>query len=263
VASVDLATKQIPIVVEMAPVHPPRIAGDDVLVASFVERGVLSIDEMARGLVPAVGDPIVDTELEEGNRNSGNTGGAGGSGAGVRPPVSFCGVRARAHTICYVVDASGSMDGAPFDDARQRIHYSVAKLDRTQSFCVRFYRAFQVKRFPQGPKAGAFVSATNRSIADLVGWMQKVKPGGLTTPAGALRAALESGPDVVFFYSDGIFSKATLEVAKTCRKPGTVIHALCLGHDDDGERRLQQLASLGGGTCTFVPLHNSTVSRIP
>lgn len=174
------------------------------------------------------------------------SGGAGGDGRG---GVEYFGIKGEGERIVYIVDASGSMRGDRFKQARDELLYSVENLGPKQKFCVIFFNDHRGTRtFPADQK---LVAATDENKQLLREVAATIQPRGYTHPTRFVRDALELTPDVVFFLSDGEIPPNTVRVAGVDNDGSTQIHAIGF-KSKEGEDLLQQMADENDGQYRYV-----------
>jgi hypothetical protein len=165
------------------------------------------------------------------------------------PTAIYFGVRVPAQRVVYVIDASLSMLGDPFERARGELVDSVARLDPGQHFGVVFFAEREAAAFPAGDE---LIPATDEQRAALSRWLAQQRPRGGTQAEAALARAFAWKPDVVFLLSDGSLPQRT--VSQTRPPPGakTVVHVI--GYlSRSGEYTLRRLAEAHHGNYHFVP----------
>ena len=83
-------------------------------------------------------------------------------------------------------------------------------------------------------------------------WCAKIRGGGGTDPRAALKRALELGPDVIYFLTDGVFKDDVAGEVTKLNTRGVSIHTFCFG-DAAGEALLKSIAQRNSGTYKFIP----------
>lgn len=170
--------------------------------------------------------------------------------------TSFFDIRDKATRFVYLLDASGSMGGAPIRVAKAELLASLRSLDATQQFQVIFYN--QTPR-PMRLKGAAraelyWASNINQTLAsqDIAG----VTPSGGTSHVPALKLALGMSPEVIFFLTDADeprLSAADLNDIKQMNKGRTRIHCIEFGSGPELaiDNFLKRLARENGGTYRY------------
>ena len=167
--------------------------------------------------------------------------GAGGA-------ASFFGQAGRGTRFVYVIDRSGSMNGARFDAARFEIVKSIRSLRDHESFQVVFYsNDFMVMPTPGLLRA----SAANKEKA--VDWVRGVSPGGGTDPSGALEHALTTlRPTTIWLLSDGSFNTDVTGLLQQLN-PGAEVQINTIAfHSRGGEALLKIIADENDGDYRHV-----------
>ncbi len=156
----------------------------------------------------------------QGSGNGKENGKRGGDGK------SFFGMAAEGKSFVYVVDCSLSMNHPHDSEAKTRfgrlkleLINSVSQLKADQSFFIIF---FNHEAIPM--PADHLVSAVPENLRHYLGWMEQVPARGDTDPTAALQLALRLRPDVIYFLTDGCFSRDANDIVQTIQQPKTVIH---------------------------------------
>lgn len=174
--------------------------------------------------------------------------GTNGSGGG----SEFFGVKAKGRTFVYVVDRSGSMDGAPFAKAREELLRSLDNLSSRQTFYVIFFDDQSYPMFSPGQAETAALRATSRNVDRVRQWADSLIGGGGTDPQASLLHALELQPDAIYLLSDGQFEAGIVDDVSR-HNHGRVVISTIAFMNKIGEPLLKQLAHKNGGAYRFVP----------
>jgi hypothetical protein len=119
-----------------------------------------------------------------------------------------------ARTICYVVDASGSLlDTLPF--VINELKQSIRKLDgRSQKFTIIFFQRDMAIEVPV-PHKGLKI-ATAENVKRAADWItltsNNIVPRGSSNPVEAIKLALGYKPDLIYILSDNITGKGRYAV---------------------------------------------------
>jgi len=192
-------------------------------------RGVESLGGAAEGL----GDQTLPT------------GGAGGV-------ASFFGVEARGQRFAYVVDRSGSMEGAKLQTLKSQLISSIGGLGQNASFMVFFYS--NEARSLGGRSRWLSAEERNRELASREIVATTAHGGTNPLPAFELAFDMRPKPDAIYFMTDGVFDQAVAgEIAALNARTGAItpIHAISFV-DDRAEALLRSIARQSGGTYTHV-----------
>lgn len=169
-------------------------------------------------------------------------------GAGSGPEFFGLGRSARgAKRIVYVVDRSGSMLDT-FGHVRAELIRSISELRRSQKFHVIFFNAGRPLENP--PKR--LVSAIKAQKEQLFRFLDTVYPEGSTDPAPAMRRALATDPDLVYFLTDGEFDSSLVAKLDQWNKDRTVKIFTIAYFDQSGAALLEEIARRNGGKFRFV-----------
>jgi von Willebrand factor type A domain len=174
-------------------------------------------------------------------------GGGGGSGKG----VGFFGTRARAETVVFIVDMSGSMnDGRRFDRAVDELIRSLNALVPTQRFFIYFYNGVTYPMLDQ--RNAKLLAATPGNRTKVVKWIKTLEPNGDTAPEEAIERSLKLKPQVIYFLTDGEIPVTTRDTAKKFnRDHKTVIHTIAFV-TEEGADILRGIAKDNRGKYRFV-----------
>ena len=99
------------------------------------------------------------------------------------------------------------------------------------------------------PGQAEWSPADLQHVEAAVSWVQKVKPGGGTMPAGAFRRvfSLPEAPDVVYFLTDGeLFGFSPPACAELRGDSTSVVNTIALDNDAAAED-LETIAAESGG----------------
>jgi Ca-activated chloride channel family protein len=165
--------------------------------------------------------------------------------------------QARAKTIVFVLDRSGSMAGKKIEQAREALKFVLRNLDEGDTFNIVAYddRVETFKPELQGYSPEAREEALR--------FVDNIRPGGSTNIDGALSAALglipddDSRPGYVLFLTDGLPTAGeTNEMkiathAKESNKHDARVFSFGVGHDVNA-RLLDRLSAANAGASEFV-----------
>jgi hypothetical protein len=175
----------------------------------------------------------------------GAAGGGGGKGVG------FFGTRARADTVVFVVDMSGSMEGHRFDRAVEELIRSLNLLEPSQKFFIFFYNGATYPMFEQ--RNAKLMPATTGNRAKATKWIKAFRPEGDTAPEDAIEKALKLKPQVIYFLTDGEIPNTTRSTAQRFNtEHKTVIHTIAFEYEG-GAEQLRGIAVDSKGKYRFVP----------
>ncbi len=195
---------------------------------------------------------------------AGAVGGRAGLGADRTFGAGVWDLRVSGSSFVYVVDFSGSIINAA-DDLKRELKRSVGQLKPKQTFNVLiFYGRVGAAQLITEGFAETLVPATADAKTRFFAWLDSKKPNGSTEPLPALKRAAALKPEVIFFFSDGLFEeKVVEETTRANRGAGARLHCLVfdeillsdtsgLPHMTDGAKRLQRVAEQNGGRVKVV-----------
>lgn len=139
--------------------------------------------------------------------------------------ASFFGVPAKGKKFCFVVDNSGSMKGAKFENALYELATAIDKLTPTQSFYIIFFSDKPYPLFYPSPASG-FVQAIPKNKQLLAQWLSTVELHKQTKGSEAMKLALDLGPDVIYLLGDGAFTDSTVKDVLAREAIRTKIHTI-------------------------------------
>lgn len=164
--------------------------------------------------------------------NGSGVGGGGGSGPrfGRSDGASFFQAAAQGNRFYYVVDCSASMDDHnAIGFARAEMMASIERLDPGKQFQILFYNG-TLWPMMNGKQDVFFATDINRTFARQ--FVNNQEPDGGTDHKAPLIRALRSGPDVIFYLSDGDtppLTKRDLEDLRAADRNNTQIHVVQFG----------------------------------
>lgn len=178
--------------------------------------------------------------------------GAGGAGGviGGEKGLGFFGSQGTGKSVVFVVDMSGSMEGARFGRAQQELVKSIHQLHVTQKFYVIFFNKHAVPLFfPKPP--GELVTATPSMKRSATRWIVERRPAQGTEPEAALTLALSLKPEVIYFLTDGEFPERCRQVVKERNTFGAIVHTIAL-QSREGIPLLEAIAADNNGSFKLV-----------
>jgi hypothetical protein len=199
---------------------------------------------------PAVADSVAEAEGENGSMKKGRSRGAGDGEGNGNGGTTFFGKKLSVDSIAYVIDASGSMQGARFQRARMELANALMQMKKTQRFFIVFYTDQTYPLFWPDPVL-SLLPASPGNLRKTGLWLERAQTSGGTEPQEAMRLALSLEPDVVFLLSDGDIPEETQVIVSQMNK-GSIIHTLALG-SDTGAMVLQRISAENQGEFRFIP----------
>lgn len=186
----------------------------------------------------------------------------------VNAGASFFGASANGSYFCYVIDASGSMRGGPWEAAKVELLKSLASLKSNQRFYVVFYNrslspmpSLEASPVDVSLPAASAVYASPENLQKIQRWIATLEIGIGASPNKALKFAIEKEPDAIYLLTDGV---TTVDVPKFLREVNRVegllgdsqtrvpIHTIAY-YTLDGQAMLRQIAAENQGQFSYVP----------
>ncbi|GAB5403528.1 MAG: hypothetical protein Aurels2KO_17590 [Aureliella sp.] len=176
--------------------------------------------------------------------------------------ASFFGAAAGGNNFCYVIDASGSMRGGPWQAAKFELLKSLASLQPNQRYYIICFNRELSPMVLDGPgPEPSSVYATPENLQKTRRWIETIEIGIGAPPNKALEYAIELEPDAVYFLSDGV---TKVDVAAFLRGVNQVeslfgesqvrvpIHPIAY-YSLEGQSLLRQIAAENAGQFIYVP----------
>jgi len=172
------------------------------------------------------------------------------------PSTDFFGSTTSLRKICYVVDASGSMQGR-LGMVRRQLKKSIAKLEADQYFYIIFFRGDGLVESGKGVLVRATVSAKSRAYK----FVDSVRFEGPTNAANAIKRAMKikgvgrESAQQIYFLSDGFDLGAgessdfagMVEKMRKKLAPSVRINTIGIWVEQEDEKILRAIASGSGG----------------
>ncbi len=173
--------------------------------------------------------------------------------------TSFFQVRAQGKYFCYVIDCSSSMEeGDTIGAARAELQASLRRLNSSKQFQIIFYDSELHPLTAQGENI-LVATESNRRLARQ--FINSQQPTGRAFHRGALLAALQTKPDVIFFLTDGEVPELTardLYDLKAANRRRTQINVIEFGRGAKLEKNwLDRLASDHRGSYRYQNIADS------
>lgn len=178
--------------------------------------------------------------------------GAGGTGGS----TAFFGVEARGSRFVYIVDVSGSMEGAKLGTLKKELINSLEKLTDGSHFVVYFFASETFSLFARTDGARErWINATSKEKERAERVIMDIASGGGTVPAPAFVKAftLSPKPDAIYFMTDGLFDAELADRVVRMNREGRTIPIHCIAFGDrSSEGLMRRIARESEGTYTFV-----------
>jgi len=153
--------------------------------------------------------------------------------------------------IVFVIDTSGSMEGASIQQARKALLLAIGRLRNGDRFNVIQFNSATSQLFPEARVA------TRASRSEAIAYVRKLVANGGTEMEGALRAALDGHEDrevvrqVVFLTDGSVGNEAQLFELIQKRLGNTRLFTVGIGSAPNGHF-MAKAAQLGRGTFTYI-----------
>lgn len=170
--------------------------------------------------------------------------------------TEFFGQATSQRKICYVVDASGSMQGL-FSGVKKALKESVASLRQDQFFYIIFFSGENFLESGSGRMSRASTSAK----ASAISFIDTVRPAGTTHAFKALTRGMQirdfggEPPEQIYFLTDGLDMTsgdltnlpALVEAQRKKLAPRSLIHCIGFWTEEPDQETLRRIASASGG----------------
>ena len=170
-------------------------------------------------------------------------------------PVTFFGSGSGSSvaSVIFVVDRSASMDGDRLKTAKVELNRSIRRLTVANMFNVVF---FSNDRYHK-PCWDRMVLATTENKDKAYRFVKDMTTDGGTEPASAMRQAISSRPDLIYFLTDGEFEKSVVNDIRSCLRKDTGGKKIRINtiafQNKRGESLLRKIAGLSSGQYRYVP----------
>lgn len=195
---------------------------------------------------------LVDSLSGAGGGDATNSLDIGGAGAGGGAGTSFFGVEASGNRFAFIVDISGSMQGAPILILQRELTSAIDSLLPHMTFAVLLFNHTATPLIEGNPWIEATGGGKQRAIERIM----QIQPWGGTDPRPAFARvfSMRPRPDAIYFMTDGIFETSAADdiaVANVGRHK-VAIHCITF-IDNSAAEVMQRIAEDSGGTYTHVP----------
>lgn len=205
---------------------------------------------------------LLGTGSGAGEAGSGGFGSGLGGRGGQLGQIGIWNLRVQANKVVYVVDFSGSIIVA-VDDLKRELKRSIGQLKPSQSFnVILFFSEDEVAKTESF--APNLQPASEETRKALFKWLDREAPRGDTKPMPSIKRALSMRPEVIFFFSDGLFEDSVVSETTSANR-GTGSRFFCLVFDEillndtskmpketEGSRRMKKIAEQNRGEVKIV-----------
>ncbi|NOZ21064.1 MAG: VWA domain-containing protein [Planctomycetes bacterium] len=181
--------------------------------------------------------------------------GSGNPFAVATGPVSFFGSGGGSgvSSVVFVVDRSASMEGERLKRAKQELNRSIQRLTVANMFNVIFFSDHGAHK----PCWENMALATTEHKAKAYEFVKDMTTYGSTEPASAMKQAISSMPDLIYFLTDGEFDKGVVSEIRNYLKynaNGKKIRINTIAFQNrGGESLLRRIAGMSMGQYRYVP----------
>lgn len=206
---------------------------------------------------------LLGTGAGAGEAGSGGFGSGFGGRGGQLGQAGLWDLRVRANKIVYVVDFSGSIIVVE-EDLKRELKRSVSKLKPVQAFSVVIFYS-EDEQFKSEAFSPKLQPATEETRTRFFGWLERKAPQGQTKPLQSVKRAVAMRPEVIFFFSDGLFEDSVVdEITRANRTARAKIYCLLFDEEvledrsglpakkREQARRLQRVADQNDGKLKIV-----------
>ena len=168
-----------------------------------------------------------------------------GARASLAVPLKFFGQETAGQRFAFVLDRSGSMCGDRWQACTRELINTLRSLPEHCQFFLVLFSEGEV----EPPGQTGWSPADLQHVEAAVSWVQKVRPGGGTMPAGAFRRvfSLPEAPDVVYFLTDGeLFGFSPPACAELRGSSTAIVNTIALDNDAAAQD-LETIAAESGG----------------
>ncbi|MCP4307753.1 MAG: VWA domain-containing protein, partial [bacterium] len=174
--------------------------------------------------------------------------------------ASFFGVKAGGNRFAFVVDASSSMRRNGWPACQYELISAVKRLKPHQFFYVVLFNKTPHPMVIDGKPATKAVRATEHNVAELNKWVLSFELSTATLPKEAMRLALQTRPNAIYFLTDGRISDDTeAYLQKNNKRENAYEEADRMAtvqtigfYSEAGREVLQRIANDNGGKFRYV-----------
>jgi len=170
------------------------------------------------------------------------------------------GITGEGYKFVYVFDVSDSMnghEGRPLAAAKRELSESLKSLGKLQQFQIIFYNEYENIFNPTLPGRLFFATDENKNTAEE--FIHRITADGTTRHLEPLLTAVDMGPDIIFFLTDGTNPKLHAEDLRRIERRNAgraAINVIQFGTEyDSGGSWLKRLARENRGEYVFFNLN--------
>jgi Mg-chelatase subunit ChlD len=162
--------------------------------------------------------------------------------------VRFFGVETVAQRVAFVVDKSGSMDGARWQACIAQLEQALWNLTERAQFAIVLFDGAAY------PASATWSNVETASLDAAITLLKNTTPSGGTSPGPAFQSVftMSEPPDVVFFLTDGELGEFSVDQMNALKgNAPTVVNTVAL-ENGAGSDALNDIASDSGGQFVFI-----------
>jgi Mg-chelatase subunit ChlD len=174
-----------------------------------------------------------------------------GSRAPLAVTLKFFGQETSGQRFAFILDRSGSMDGARWKACRQQLESALRKMPEHAEFLVVLFST----RVFEPPGQSSWMRATTANVSGVIAWVNRLHPGGGTEPLPAFQRVFRDSavPDVIYFLTDGDIAPFSPGACARLRDSHhTIVNAVALENSASAEA-LTEMATASGGQYILIP----------
>jgi hypothetical protein len=180
-----------------------------------------------------------------------------GSRAHLACRVKFFGQETDGQRFAFVVDKSGSMDGARWQACVTQLEQALWSLSAQAQFAVVLFDTIA------NPPAATWLPVDAAHLDAAIAIVKNATPGGGTAPAPAFESVFRMSvpPDVIFFLTDGELGEFGVDDVATLKGSApTIVNTIAL-ENNAGSDSLGEIAADSGGQYAFIPSAADAIAR--
>lgn len=174
-----------------------------------------------------------------------------GERAALAVSLKFFGQEAIGQRFAFILDRSGSMEGARWTSCRRQFERALRAMPEHADFAVVLFSHVDL----EPPGQSEWTRADRPRVEDVITWIGRIRPRGGTRPTTAFQRvfSLASPPDVIYFLTDGDLEGFDASALARIRGTATtVVNTIALENGESADA-LREIAAASGGQFMLVP----------